>query len=132
MRWGAQMRHFANEAAESSAVGVVDVARWEQYALGDALPFQAMWYTVPPGESPAQDCHPEVELSLVMSGTASVEASGQVTDVAAGSAFLLASEEAHIIHNRSADTPLVVFSAYWMPQASANATAEVQKAEALQ
>ena len=109
------MRYFARDRAESSPVGVVDVARWEQYELGDALPFQAMWYTVPPEFSPPPDCHPELELSLVISGVASVEASGTVTDVAAGSSFLLGSEEAHIIHNRSADQPLVVFSAYWMP-----------------
>ena len=65
--------------------------------------------------SPAQDKHPELELSLVLSGTATVEAGGVITDVPAGDSFLLGSEEAHIIHNRSEDTPLVVFSAYWMP-----------------
>lgn len=109
------MQHLASELAESSAIGVVDVARWDQYVLDSTLPFQAMWYTVPPGSSPPADCHPEVELSVVLSGTASVQTSGQITDVAAGSAFLLASEEEHVIHNRSVDVPLVVFSAYWMP-----------------
>jgi hypothetical protein len=29
------MRHFANGSAESYSVGVVDVARWEQYELGE-------------------------------------------------------------------------------------------------
>jgi mannose-6-phosphate isomerase-like protein (cupin superfamily) len=109
------MRHFATGSAESYAVGAVDVARWEQYGLGDTLPFQAMWYTVAPSSSSPQDCHPEVELSVVISGTASVEASGQITDVAPGSAFLLDSGEAHIIHNRSTDIPLQVFTTYWMP-----------------
>ncbi len=109
------MRHFASDSAESYAVGTVDVARWEQYSLGDTLPFQAMWYTVPPASSSPQDRHPERELSVVISGSASVEASGQITDVAAGSAFLLDSEEAHIIHNRSTDTPLTIFTTYWMP-----------------
>jgi quercetin dioxygenase-like cupin family protein len=113
------MRHFANDSAESYAVGVVEVARWEQYHLDDALPFQAMWYTVPAGASSSQDCHPEVELSVVISGTAWVEASGQVTEVGQGSAFLLDGEEAHIIHNRSADTPLLVFTTYWMPREQA-------------
>lgn len=108
------MRHFDRSSAESSPIGTVDVRRWEQYGLNE-LPFQAMWYTVPPGESPAQDQHPELELSLVLSGTATVEAGGTITEVPAGDSFLLGSEEAHIIHNRSADTPLVVFSAYWMP-----------------
>jgi mannose-6-phosphate isomerase-like protein (cupin superfamily) len=113
------MRYFARDRALSSAVGLVDVARWEQYDLGAALPFQAMWYTVPPDSSPPADCHPEIELSLVLSGVASVEASGRVTDVPAGSSFLLGSAEAHVIHNRSADQPLVVFSAYWMPPGTA-------------
>ena len=110
------MRHFPRDSAESYSVGVVDVARWEQYSLGDALPFQAMWYTVPPESCSPQDCHPEVELSVVVTGTASVEASGEITDIAQGSAFLLGSEEAHVIHNRSADTPLLVFTTYWMPR----------------
>lgn len=111
------MRHFASDSAESYAIGVVDVARWEQYSLGNKLPFQAMWYTVPPDSSSPRDCHPEVELSVVISGTASVEASDAITDVAPGSCFLLESEEAHVIHNRSTDVPLLVFTTYWMPLA---------------
>src|SRR5262245_13385805 len=119
------MRHFANGSAESYTVGVVDVARWEQYGLGDTLPFQAMWYTVPAGGSSPQDQHPEVELSVVISGTAFVEASGEITEIGTGDAFLLGSEEAHIIHNRSSDTPLLVFTTYWMPRDTVTAEAEV-------
>jgi mannose-6-phosphate isomerase-like protein (cupin superfamily) len=111
------MRHFCSDSAESYAVGTVDIARWEQYALGGTLPFQAMWYTVAPASSSPQDCHPEVELSVVISGTAAVEASGEITEVTQGSAFLLGSEEAHVIHNRSPDVPLRVFTTYWMPLA---------------
>jgi len=117
------MRHFASDSAESYAVGVVDVARWEQFGLDRTLPFRAMWYTVPPESSSPQDCHPEFELSVVTGGTASVEASGTITDVAQGSCFLLDSGEAHVIHNRSADTPLSIFTMYWMPQAAAAAIA---------
>lgn len=109
------MHHFARGSARSSAAGIVDVARFEQFETGDPWPFGAMWYTVPPGESPPADQHPEREMSIVLSGVASVEASGEITDVAAGSAFLLDSGEAHVIHNRSEGEPLVVFSAYWMP-----------------
>jgi len=79
------------------------------------LPFQAMWYSVRPASSSSRDCHPEVELSIVISGTASVEAGGKIVDVTPGSAFLLDSEEAHVIHNRSAEQPVSVFSTYWMP-----------------
>ncbi len=110
------MRHFPRDSAESYSVGVVDVARWEQYRLGDTLPFQAMWYTVPPDACSPRDCHPELELSVVVSGRASVEASGEITDVDQGSAFLLGSEEAHVIHNRSAERPLLIFTTYWMPR----------------
>lgn len=117
------MRHFASDSAEYSLVGAVDVARWEQFRLDDLLPFRAMWYTVPPGTSSPQDCHPEYELSVVVSGTASVEASGEITDVGQGSCFLLDSREAHVIHNRSADTPLFIFTTYWMPEAAQAAIA---------
>jgi mannose-6-phosphate isomerase-like protein (cupin superfamily) len=118
------MRHFVSETADSYAVGVVDVARWEQYGLDGTLPFQAMWYSLPPDSSSPQDRHPEVELSVVVGGTASVEAGGEVTDVAQGSCFLLDSEEAHVIHNRSADEPLRVFTTYWMPLTPAAASDE--------
>lgn len=106
------------------------MARWEQYSLEDTLPFQAMWYTVPPDASSPQDCHPEVELSVVISGRAWVEASGNTTEVAPGSAFLLESEEAHVIHNRSGSDPLLVFTTYWMPRepvAAAAAGAEATR-----
>lgn len=80
------------------------------------MPFQAMWYTVPPRSSSPQDRHPERELSVVISGTAHVETGATVTEVAAGECFLLESEEAHVIHNRSADQPLFIFTTYWMPR----------------
>jgi quercetin dioxygenase-like cupin family protein len=106
------VRTFDCRTSETTPVGVVDVARWEQYGLGAALPFQAMWYSVPAGATSPRDQHPEVELSLVVSGTAYVEAGGAVTEVATGSAFLLDSCEPHVVHNLS-DEPLTVFSAYW-------------------
>ncbi|GIG56168.1 hypothetical protein Lfu02_05400 [Longispora fulva] len=112
------MRQFSSDSAESSAIGVVDVARWEQYGLDGRMPFQAMWYTIPPGGSGPRDGHPELELSIVVSGVATVETADQVADVAVGSAFLLDSGEGHVIHNRSTDVALVVFSAYWMPLAT--------------
>ena len=110
------MRHFSEESADSYTVGTVDVIRWEQFGLGPLLPFQAMWYSVPPGDSSPQDQHPELELSVVVDGTAVVEASGALTEVGQGDCFLLGSEEAHVIHNRSADTPLRIFTTFWMPR----------------
>ncbi|HEX2904775.1 MAG TPA: cupin domain-containing protein [Jatrophihabitans sp.] len=113
------MRTFDPARTEFGSAGPITVARWEQqYQLGEReLPFGAMWYTVPAGGSSVRDQHPEPELSIVLSGTAQVEAGGGVTEVPAGQAFLLDSEEAHVIHNR-ADQPVLIFSAYWMPLGS--------------
>jgi cupin domain len=116
------MRHYPSDTAETYLVGPVDVARWEQYGLQDTLPFGAMWYSIPAGESSPQDCHPEMELSIVITGTASVEASGVVTEAPQGTAFLLDGSEAHIIHNHSAER-LLIFTTYWMPLAGQPAEA---------
>lgn len=118
------MRLFSSGSAESYLIGAVDVARWEQFELGDTLPFQAMWYSMPPASSSPPDCHPEVELSVVITGTASVEIGGEITDVASGSCFLLDSEEAHVIHNRSTDQQLFIFTTFWMPRTGAAALAD--------
>ncbi len=112
------MRVFDRATADTYRVAAVEVARWEQYSLGDRMPFQAMWYSVPPNSRGPRDQHPEVELSVVLTGSAAVEAGGTVTEVPAGSSFLLDSNEAHVVHNRSATEPLQVFSAYWMPVGS--------------
>lgn len=109
------MRSFSADTADSYAVGTVDVTRWEQFGLGELLPFQAMWYSVPPGDSSPQDRHPELELSVVVDGTAVVEASGTETQVEQGGCFLLDSDEAHVIHNR-AGGPLRIFTTFWMPR----------------
>jgi len=112
------MRKFDSSSAVSNTVGPLDVARWEQYGLDSMMPFGAMWYSVPAGQSSLRDCHPERELSIVISGTASVEVDGAVTDMPTGSAFLFDAEEAHVIHNRDQDAPLTIFSAYWLPGGS--------------
>ena len=109
------MRHLVKESVEPFSVGVVDVYPWDKFSLGHRLPFGAQWYTLPPNSTSKQDCHPEIELSVVVQGIASVEAGGQVTDVGTSESFLLDPEEPHIIHNRSGDAPLLVFTTYWMP-----------------
>ncbi len=122
------MRTFNPGTTDFGQVGPITVARWEQhYPIGDGeMPFGAMWYSVPTGGSSVRDQHPEPELSIVMTGVAHVEAGGEITEVPAGQAFLLDSEEAHIIHNRTDDQPLMIFSAYWMPlDGDAVATADL-------
>jgi mannose-6-phosphate isomerase-like protein (cupin superfamily) len=118
------MRTFDSGKSTFAEVGPIQVARWEQqYQFGTTLPFGAMWYTVPPGASSVRDCHPEPELSIVVAGTGFVEVASGITEVGVGSAFLLDSEEAHIVHNRTEDGSLTIFSAYWMPLDDAAAPA---------
>ena len=124
------MRTFNPNTTDFGQDGPITVARWEQYRIAEGMmPFDAMWYTVPAGGSSARDQHPEPELSIVMTGVAHVEAAGETIEVPAGQAFLLSSEEAHVIHNRTADQPLMIFSAYWMPlDAAAEDEAAVEPA----
>lgn len=108
------MRTFDNTTAASYLVADIEVVRWEQYGLGDAMPFNAMWYTVPPGSTSPLDRHPEIELSVVLSGSATVSVDDSVAVVESGGAFLIESGETHTLRNCS-DVPVLVFSAYWMP-----------------
>jgi quercetin dioxygenase-like cupin family protein len=112
------MRTFDLITGESLFVKDLRVVRWEQYELDRELPFQAMWYSVPPGSESPLDQHPERELSIVVAGTAHVLVGDAVHEIRQGNAFLLGSTEAHVVQNRSADQELTVFSAYWMPLAT--------------
>lgn len=128
------MRTFDWDSADAPTVGPIQVARWEQYGLQASMPFGAMWYSVPAGASSLRDCHPELELSIVVAGTAFVECGGAVTEVPQGTAVLFDSEEAHIVHNRDSHAPLTIFSAYWMPLAdpsepAASASTETESTE---
>jgi quercetin dioxygenase-like cupin family protein len=109
------MRTFDLITGESLFVKDLRVVRWEQYDLDRHLPFQAMWYSVPPGSESPLDTHPELELSIVVAGTAHVIAGGTEHEIRQGNAFLLSSTEHHVVQNRSADVELTIFSAYWMP-----------------
>ena len=109
------MRTYAKGLGPNQPVGDVDVYRWDGYDGVDTMPFKAMWYEVPAGGKSPADQHPEVELSIVVSGAAAVAVDGaDPVDIPTGGAFLLDSGEAHVVTNRSDDEPLVVFSAYWM------------------
>jgi mannose-6-phosphate isomerase-like protein (cupin superfamily) len=110
------MREFDNTTADTKAIGDVQVGRWEQYGLGGLMPFKAMWYVVPPGSSTPVHCHPELELSIVVSGSGVVQGGDGTAEIQPGRAFLLESEENHTVRNESTEQPLVVFSAYWMPR----------------
>jgi mannose-6-phosphate isomerase-like protein (cupin superfamily) len=121
------MRVLDRASSESIPKENMEFVRWEQYGLDGTLPFGAMWYTVAPRSTSPRDVHVEGELSIVLSGRASVEVGGTVTDVEQGNAFLLDGNEPHIVHNRS-DTPLVIFSAYWDPATVDRASAPTDPA----
>jgi mannose-6-phosphate isomerase-like protein (cupin superfamily) len=111
----AGVRVLDRTRARTQHVAGLRVTRWAQFDLDEPMPFQAMWYAVPPSGSTYEDRHPEAEVSLVVAGTATVEALGGVVEVRTGEAFLLPAGEPHVVHNRSLDEDLVVFSAYWLP-----------------
>ena len=101
--------------------------RWERQYSTQGLPFDAMWCVVPPGAVGHEDDHDERELQIVVSGRGAVEtpATGRVLHIRPGMAMLLEPRERHILHNHSADDPLVILSVYWLPgQAPAPRTVE--------
>jgi mannose-6-phosphate isomerase-like protein (cupin superfamily) len=118
------MRTYDLDSGPNLPVGDVDVFRWDGYEGASGLPFQAMWYRVPAGGIGPADRHPEAELSIVVSGVASVRVDGaEPVEVGPGGAFLLDAGETHVVANVSADEPLVVFSAYWMVPAALHSAA---------
>ncbi len=125
------MRTFDLGTSDCLYVNDLRVVRWEQYGLGADLPFQAMWYSIPPGDQSPTDQHPELELSIVVAGTAHVLTGDSVQEVRHGNAFLLDSKEAHVVQNRSEDEILTVFSAYWYPEAAVAAAEALAAAERL-
>ena len=116
------MQTFASGSARLTREYGIEIGRWEQYPADHKLPFGAMWCVVPPGGRSDEDCHPELELAVVVSGGGEVEAvaTGERRPAPAGTAALMDSRERHVWHNTSADEPLVFLSVYWMPGAEAS------------
>jgi quercetin dioxygenase-like cupin family protein len=109
------VRKIVNEDARLEAGFGIRVGRWAQYPdLGD-LPFGAMWCVLDPGASSEPDHHPEIEMAVVVRGTARYSNDGRTVEAAAGSVILLEPEERHVIHNASPDEPLTILSLYWLP-----------------
>ncbi|MEV0622097.1 cupin domain-containing protein [Nonomuraea sp. NPDC050404] len=97
----------------------IQIGRWSQYDGLPGLPFGAMWCVIPPASASAEDRHPEVELAVVMSGSADLTVAGRRDTGGPGTAFLFEPEEPHVIVNPSTDEPLMVLSIYWMPEEAA-------------
>jgi mannose-6-phosphate isomerase-like protein (cupin superfamily) len=111
----------SDSAALKPEFGILS-GRWSQYPDVTGLPFDAMWCVVPPGSRSNEDFHPEIELAIVVAGSARIETPGdaETVEVGAGAAALLGSQERHVIHNGSSDEPLVLLSIYWMPGQTAD------------
>jgi len=108
------MRTFDSRTAAVAPEFGIMCGRWSQYPALDSLPFDSMWCFVPAGSRTDEDCHPETELVVVLDGEARFESPQNAVDASGGTAVLLGSREPHVIHNKSADSPLVLLSIYWM------------------
>jgi mannose-6-phosphate isomerase-like protein (cupin superfamily) len=106
----------SDSAALKPEFGILS-GRWSQYPDVTGLPFDAMWCVVPPGSQSNPDQHPEIELAIVVEGSARFETPehARTIDVGKGAAALLGPNERHVVHNGSDDEPLVFLSIYWMP-----------------
>lgn len=109
------MRKIANERTRLEPEFGIKVGRWERYPGLDHLPFGAMWCVVSPGGSSEPDHHPEIEMAVVVRGTARYTVDGRTVEAEAGSVILLEPEERHVIHNASLDESLTILSLYWLP-----------------
>lgn len=119
-----EVRRLSSESAVLTDEYAIRIGRWSQYQGSDALPFEAMWCVVPPGGTSALDCHPEVELAVVVGGKAAFAVEGgdpEPTPV--GTAVLLDPEERHVIHNLSDTEPVTLLSIYWLPESAPAGTA---------
>jgi hypothetical protein len=120
------MEKLTATTARLTAESQIQIGRWTQYAIHEQLPFNAMWCVIPPGGSSRRDCHDEVELAVVVDGAADFETPDDApagrTEASQGTALLLSSNEAHVVHNRSATEPLVLLSVYWLPRTAGKET----------
>ena len=110
------MQVLSSATAELTAEYGIRIGRWSQYPGSDRLPFKAMWCEIAPGSSSSPDRHPEVELAVVVNGDATFAVEGVDVPAPLGTAVLFSSEEGHVIHNNSAELPLVILSVYWLPE----------------
>jgi len=93
----------------------IGIGRWERYAKEQQLPFDAMWCRIPAHSESVQDKHPEVELAIVLGGTAVFTVDGEDVTVEPGTAVLLSPGERHVI--KAADESVRILSVYWLPDA---------------
>ena len=94
----------------------IHIGRWSQYGDLGSLPFDAMWCQIPADSDSAEDCHPEVELAVVVGGRATFTVDGRQVAAPTGTAVLLQPGERHVIHAH--DAPVRILSIYWLAKAA--------------
>jgi hypothetical protein len=111
------VERFTSDSAVLAEEYGIRIGRWSQYPTSTTLPFDAMWCVFEPGSRSHEDCHPEVELAVVVTGSARFESPDGAPAVEAptGTAVLLRSEERHVVVNSSPTDQLVLLSVYWLP-----------------
>ncbi|GHF22282.1 cupin domain-containing protein [Streptomyces morookaense] len=94
----------------------IGIGRWEHRPKAEQMPFDAMWCRVPAHSASRQDQHPEVELAVVVAGTAVFAVDGKEVTAPPGTAVLLSPGERHVI--TAAEEPVSILSVYWLPRAA--------------
>ncbi|WP_265567302.1 cupin domain-containing protein [Streptomyces hygroscopicus] len=115
------MQTFTLDETQLSHEYGIGIGRWERYEKTQRLPFDAMWCRIPAHSESAQDNHPEVELAIVVGGTAVFTVDGEDITVEPGTAVLLSPGERHVI--KAAEDPVRILSVYWLPAASGSGEA---------
>ncbi|WP_225447200.1 cupin domain-containing protein [Streptacidiphilus sp. PB12-B1b] len=108
------MQTFAIGDKELTDEYGIQIGRWERYAGTGGLPFNAMWCQVPADSHSVVDSHPEVELAVVVGGSATFTVDGRDTAAPAGTAVLLRPGERHVI--TAGSEPVRILSIYWLPE----------------
>ncbi|MGK5637066.1 cupin domain-containing protein [Streptomyces sp. URMC 126] len=110
------MQTFTLDESQLSQEYGIGIGRWEHRPTKQPLPFDAMWCRVPAHGKSAPDEHPEVELAVVVGGTAVFTVEGEEVTARPGTAVLLSPGERHVI--TAAEEPVCILSVYWLPSAA--------------
>ena len=76
-------------------------------------PFKSMWCVIEPDSSSDPDQHEQAEMVVVVSGEAVIRTEDAVVEAPPGTVVHLPPNARHVVHNPSADRPVVLLSVYW-------------------
>ncbi|MFK8849708.1 cupin domain-containing protein [Streptomyces sp. Ac-502] len=119
--WELAVQTFTLDESQLSQEYGIGIGRWEEHPKKQPLPFDAMWCRIPAHSESAPDEHPEVELAVVVGGTAVFTVDGTEVTAGPGTAVLLSPGERHVI--KAAGEPVRILSVYWLPSAAGSGEA---------